>query len=230
MTSGIDWIDSVTVGELEADPYPFYARMRAEAPIAFVPALQAYALTTYDEIVEFLSDVELSQAPSTSPVLERVFGPNNILTTNGALHHDRRASIDVPLRRKAVASYIDDMIRPIAAEYAGGIPRSETFDVAAGYLELVSTRGLATMLGIGHVPVETLRRWFHTVIAGAEISPSKRSLSRAALKLSRRSRGRWSRYSCTWRATLTTPDCLVSSTPECLMVRSERERTSIRPS
>ncbi|WP_304105994.1 cytochrome P450 [Mycolicibacterium bacteremicum] len=166
MTSGIDWIDAVTVDELETDPYPFWARMRAEKPLAFVPALNAFALTTYDEIREFLSDATLSHAVE-APVIERTFGPANILNSNGDVHRDRRNSVDPPLRRNAVLSYIDELVRPIAIEYASQLPVGESFDIMAAYLEPVSTRGLATMLGIGDVPVATLRRWFHTIIASA---------------------------------------------------------------
>ncbi|MCE0763345.1 cytochrome P450 [Pseudonocardia kujensis] len=165
--SGIRWIDEIDISALEADPYPMYARMRAEAPCVFVPALNAHLLTTYDDVRAFLADTELTQAPSTQPVLERTFGPGNILIANGEVHRDRRASVDPPLRRRAVSSYIDDLVRPIAAEEAAKLRRSDTFDIVAEYLEPVSTRGLASMLGIGDVPSETLRRWFHTVIGAA---------------------------------------------------------------
>jgi cytochrome P450 len=166
MNSSVDWIDAITIDGLEEDPFPLWARMRAEKPIAFIPVLNAYALTTYDEIREFLSDAELSQSVPM-PVLDRTFGPENILNSNGDLHRDRRASVDPPLRRNAVRSYIDDLIRPIAIEYAAQLPYGQSFDIMADYLEPISTVGLATMLGIGDVSVFTLRRWFHTVIAAA---------------------------------------------------------------
>ena len=166
-SSGVDWIDNIDINALETDPYPFYERMRREAPCVFVPALHAYLLTTYDEVREFLADSELSHAPSTQPVLERTFGPQNILISNGDVHRDRRASVDPPLRRGAVSTYVDELVRPIATELAAAINTGTSFDIVAEYLEPVSTRALATMLGIGHVPADVLRRWFHTVIGAA---------------------------------------------------------------
>ncbi|GAA2864263.1 cytochrome P450 [Pseudonocardia halophobica] len=165
--SGIRWIDDIDIAALEADPYPLYARMRAEAPCVFVPALNAYLLTTYDEVRAFLADTDLGRAPSVQPVLERTFGPENILIADGEVHRDRRASVDPPLRRGAVSGYIEDLVRPIAAQEAAQLPVAGTCDVVAEYLEPVSTRGLAAMLGIGDVPSETLRRWFHTIIGAA---------------------------------------------------------------
>ena len=40
------WIAEVTIEELENDPYPFYARLREEAPLAYVPALGCWVAST----------------------------------------------------------------------------------------------------------------------------------------------------------------------------------------
>src|SRR5690606_3287947 len=41
---------SLDVGDLWSDPYPAYARLRREAPIAFVPELGSTLLTRRDDI------------------------------------------------------------------------------------------------------------------------------------------------------------------------------------
>ena len=46
MTSTLSWLDEITMEELERNPYPVYERLRAEAPIAFVPVLGAYVAST----------------------------------------------------------------------------------------------------------------------------------------------------------------------------------------
>ncbi|MCW2575790.1 MAG: cytochrome, partial [Modestobacter sp.] len=40
------WIAEITMAQLEKDPYPFYARLRREAPVAFVPALGLHIAST----------------------------------------------------------------------------------------------------------------------------------------------------------------------------------------
>jgi cytochrome P450 len=168
MTTGIDWIDDISIDELEKDPYPFYARMRKETPCVFVPVLNAYFLTTYDEVRDFLADADLSHAPSPQPVLERTFGPNNILVTNGDIHHSQRKFVDPPLRRGAVSKYIDDLVRPIAKQATSAVESSTgSFDLVERYLEPVSVLSLAAMLGIPDISADTLRRWFHTMIRSA---------------------------------------------------------------
>ena len=39
-----DWVD---VAELASDPYPTYARLRAESPVAWVPQLNKFLVTNY---------------------------------------------------------------------------------------------------------------------------------------------------------------------------------------
>ena len=42
-----EWAASITVEELDQDPYPIYARMRAEAPVCFVPAVGLWFVTRW---------------------------------------------------------------------------------------------------------------------------------------------------------------------------------------
>ena len=40
-------LDAVTVAELERDPYPIYARLRDEAPVAYMPCLDIWMVTRW---------------------------------------------------------------------------------------------------------------------------------------------------------------------------------------
>ncbi len=44
----------VTVEGLERDPYPIYARLRSEAPVAYLPAVNLWFVTRFKD-VEFVS-------------------------------------------------------------------------------------------------------------------------------------------------------------------------------
>jgi cytochrome P450 len=48
----------VTAAELERDPYPFLARLRAEAPVVFVPALGMWLLTRFEDVKRAHADAE----------------------------------------------------------------------------------------------------------------------------------------------------------------------------
>jgi cytochrome P450 len=61
--------DEITVEALEADPYPIFARLRREAPVAWVPAANVWFVTRWQD-VEFVSkNTALFTAEvATSPV------------------------------------------------------------------------------------------------------------------------------------------------------------------
>jgi hypothetical protein len=37
--------ETITVEDLDSDPYPIYARLRAEQPVAWVPAVNCWLVT-----------------------------------------------------------------------------------------------------------------------------------------------------------------------------------------
>ena len=41
---------TITLEDLERDPYPIYERLRAEEPVSWVPAVQLWLVTRWDEV------------------------------------------------------------------------------------------------------------------------------------------------------------------------------------
>ncbi len=59
------YAEKITVEDLDADPYPIYARLRAEQPVAWVPAVNCW-LVTRQKDVEFVtkrSELFTAEAP-----------------------------------------------------------------------------------------------------------------------------------------------------------------------
>lgn len=59
--------DSITVGELDADPYPIYARLRAEQPVAWVPAVNCWLVTRAADVEFVTKRTEYFTAKARSP-------------------------------------------------------------------------------------------------------------------------------------------------------------------
>lgn len=159
--------DRITVQELEEDPYPIYARMRREAPVCFVPAVNIWLVTRWAD-VEYVAKTPqvFTAAVKTSPV-ERTFGKPTILTTDGPVHKELRAGIDPKYKPKAVAGYIDDLVRPIAEDYLTPLLMEGGGDLMADYFEPISTLSLARSFGFHDIDMPTLRRWFYGLAQGA---------------------------------------------------------------
>lgn len=159
--------DHITVQDLEDDPYPLYARMRREAPVAFVPAVNIWLVTRWVDVEHVAKTPEIFTAQvATSPV-ERTFGKPTILTTDGPVHKELRAGIDPKYKPKAVAGYIDTLVRPIAHEYLDAVLTKGGGDLMAEYFEPISTLSLARSFGFHDIDMPTLRRWFYGLAQGA---------------------------------------------------------------
>lgn len=167
MSAVDDWAASITVEQLDDDPYPIYARMRREAPVCFVPAIGLWFVTRWADVEFATSHPDLIDSRVTPSPLDRTMGGESVLVLDGEPQKKLRAMLDPSLRPRVVESSTPDLIEPLVAQLLDEIaPRGEA-ELMAEYFEPVSVLGLGRVLGLGHFPGETLRRWFHGLAQGA---------------------------------------------------------------
>ena len=161
----MSYAQSISIEDLDSDPYAVYARLRAEAPVAFVPCANVWLATRWAD-VDFITknpDIFSAEAP-TSPVALS-FGSPTIITTDGAVHRELRSIIEPEYRPRAVMGYIDALVRPIACQHLNELPRNT--ELMANYFEPISALSLARSFGLNQADVPLLRRWFHGLSQGA---------------------------------------------------------------
>ena len=111
--------ESITLAELERDPYPIYARLREEEPVAWVPAVQLWLVTRYDDVrfVDLTPEVFTAQTdPST---LNRTMG-RNMLGSEGPDQQRIRRITESPFRPRDVEERTQGMIPKLAHELVDG--------------------------------------------------------------------------------------------------------------
>ena len=175
--------ERITVAELEEDPYPIYERLRAEAPVAWVPAVEMWLATTWDAALRVASEPELFAADMPGSPIDRSFGSPTILTCDGEPHRELRRSIDPKYRPQEVEAYIEELVGPIVAEHLAAIDGDDAVDLMEDYFEPISVLSLGAVLGLGDVSADTFRGWFAALADGAtnfERDPGKQERSDAA--------------------------------------------------
>jgi cytochrome P450 len=173
---------TVTVAELERDPYPIYARLRAEEPVSWVEAVGLWLVTRWDDVMEVIERPDLYTAATDPSTLARTFGPN-LLASEGRYHDRIRSIIEPAFRPGAVRPYIDSIIAPIADELIDAFVQRGEVELMSEFAEQLSVASLQHVLGLQSVDGETLRSWFSDLGLGAsnfEQDPEKQRVADAA--------------------------------------------------
>ncbi len=160
MDTSWDW---VTFADLDRDPYPIYARLRAEAPVAWVPTTNKWLVTRWDDCAAAGKDED---AFTTSHDLDAFFGTPQILSMEGPEHKGLRAGVDPPFRSRALADGFEAFARPVVRRYVSELWERGAADATRDLYEPISARIIADMLGLSDVDDATLVRWFQTLNSG----------------------------------------------------------------
>ena len=95
---------AATLAELETDPHPLLARLRAAEPVSWVPALDGWLVTRRDLALQVMRDPDTFTVDDERFSTGRVVGPS-MLSLDGEAHAPppRAVRAPVPARRRARA-------------------------------------------------------------------------------------------------------------------------------
>jgi cytochrome P450 len=170
-------LDALTVAELERDPYPVYAELRARAPIAYVPCLDTWMVTRWADVEAACEDPEAFPAHVEHSPTDRALGGVSMMTTDGEPARRRRRPFDATLRPRTVEARMPAVFEMLCRERLDAIERAGRAELVHDYFEPVSVLALAHAMGIADlVDAPMLARWFAGLAAGVsnyEDDPAK---------------------------------------------------------
>ncbi|HEX2247399.1 MAG TPA: cytochrome P450 [Arthrobacter sp.] len=160
-----DWVDPV---QMMADPYPTYERLRTEAPVAWVPALNKYLVTTYAGCHEVEMDQETFSANVSGATMTRALGARPMLRKDDPEHAADRTAVNPTLRPKNIKEAWAPVFERNALQYLEILAAAgpDHADLNRDYAAPVASQNLIDLLGLTDVAVEDVRRWSHDFIAG----------------------------------------------------------------
>lgn len=161
--------DSLTGENLFEDPYPVYARLRKDAPVAFFEGTQEYFVSRWHDCQAVGgNDAVFGPSDSDNRPEARVFGMPNVLSMSGPEHEALRAGIDYEVQQKRVDHYIEDLARPIAVKYIEAVREQGAADLTQQLFEPISVRIVGDLIGLTNVPNKMLQDWFHAINGGLQ--------------------------------------------------------------
>ena len=138
----------VTVAELEADPHPALARMRAAGPAAWVPALGTWMVTGYGAAVAVLRDARTFTVDDPRFSTAKVVGPS-MLSLDGAEHARHRAPFNRAFRRDEVHARLAAFTRAETARLVTAIEPDGAAELRRALAGPLAVTVMAEVLGLG---------------------------------------------------------------------------------
>lgn len=149
---------SITLEALEADPDPILARLRADEPVCWVPALEMWLVTRWTDVAFVEDHPEWFTAATEPSFLARALGPN-LLTCDPPEHSRLAAILAPPFTSGGRSGPFAAAELPELADRLLDTVDPAGFDLMTDYAQPLSAAALATVLGLDAHGHERMWAW-----------------------------------------------------------------------
>jgi cytochrome P450 len=154
----------VTLAELEHDPHPALARLRAERPVAWVDALGGWLVTRRDLALEVMRDAATFTVDDPRFSTAQVVGPS-MLSRDGAEHARHRDPFARAFRLAAVRDALTAFVAAEAARLVDALP-PDGAELRRGLAGPLAAATMARALGLAGAEPATVLRIYDAIVAG----------------------------------------------------------------
>lgn len=159
--------ETITLAELDRDPFPIYRRLRAEAPVVRVPATGRILLTKAADTKYVKDTPELFSSDDPNTPMKRAFWAHTLMRKDGAEHLRERNAMAGAFSPKVIRDEWVPVYQKIAEDYVARLPRGEVVDLFPALSGPYAARGLAAVLGLDGAGDDDMQRWSQALIDGA---------------------------------------------------------------
>ena len=154
----------ITIEELTDDPHPVLARLRATEPVAWLPALNGWLITSYALVDAVLRDPGTFTVDDPRFSTARVVGPS-MLSTDGPAHTHHRDPFGPAFRPAAVRTRFADSIQACTDTLLDGIRARGTAELRREFAGLLAVNVLVDVLGLTGIAANTMLTWYDAISA-----------------------------------------------------------------
>ncbi|MFD1376778.1 cytochrome P450 [Micrococcus antarcticus] len=158
-----DW---VRIEDLHQDPFPIYQRLREEAPVHWVPAVNRYMVTSYAAAHEIEQDEARFSANERNSLMKRSMG-HSMLRKDNPEHQVDRDAYGATLRPGTIKKHWMGIFEENHATWLANLreagPGADfVWDYAAPY----TAENLRLICGFHNATQQDMQRWSQTMIDG----------------------------------------------------------------
>jgi cytochrome P450 len=160
----------------ETDPHPLFARLRAEAPVAWNEEHGFWAVSTYPEVSRVESEHETfcaSKGILVDEIGTTYESPPTILHSDPPAHTRYRRLVQ-PGFKPSVVKALDPVVRARAKVLVDRLVPDEAVDVVSGLAVPLPLLVISEMLGVPEEDWERCYEWSEAVVPGATDWPQEK--------------------------------------------------------
>jgi cytochrome P450 len=173
---------SITLTNLEADPHSILAELRELAPAVYVPSIDMWLITRWDDVVHVCQNPDLFTAKTDPSWLRECLG-ENMLTLDGEPHDRLADGMRPPFAATPAGRGMVSRLPAIVDEVIDDFVAAKSVDLMPVYAEPLANLTLLEALGLDTVTWQQLAGWCHGVITGLanfENEPGKAAIAAKA--------------------------------------------------
>ena len=148
-----------------ADPYPDLARMRKEAPIAFVPQLGSTVFTRRDDIFSQEKRIDVFSSHQPAGLMNLLMG-HNMMRKDGAAHLSERSAMFPAVSPRTVRETCSRQFQAHADRILGELAPKGHADLCKEFALPLSAECLKTITGLTNMRYQDMDAWSQAMIDG----------------------------------------------------------------
>jgi cytochrome P450 len=148
-----------------SDPYPTLARLRKDAPIAFVPQLGGTAFCSRDDIFVSEKQVDIFSSHQPQGLMNKLMG-HNMMRKDGDAHMAERQMIFPAISPKTVKNHWTAQFKAHAERILDGLDPAHPIDFCKDFALPFSAECLKSITGLSSMRFEDMNAWSQAMIDG----------------------------------------------------------------
>jgi cytochrome P450 len=165
---------------VQADPYPYYAALRRDAPVTFVESLDTYAVSRYEDVRRVMHDHETFSSEAMADLVARpgeyatdvvddskatAASATSIVGTDGDTHQRLRLIVNRGFTPRRIAQ-LEERMRTTTARLLAGLSARGGGDLQRDLAVPFPTIVIAELLGVAPEQRDDFRRWSEHMVQG----------------------------------------------------------------
>ncbi len=156
---------SLTLAELEENVHPTLHRLRASEPVSWVPVLNGWLITRYDDAIHVMRDAKTYTVDHPGFSTAQVVGPS-MLSLDGHTHRKHRGPFEKPFRRSEVEKRFNDKVAIYIKELLNDLVGSGSTELRREYAGPIAVQAMILALGLEYAEasISVILGWYDTIV------------------------------------------------------------------